>query len=64
MYRDLHVTPEAVVDLRCELKVRSWQGVLETILCDTVYLTVTCGRSVVFLRVLRFPQPIKLTATK
>jgi hypothetical protein len=30
------VTPEAVVDLRCELKARSWRGVLDTILCDKV----------------------------
>jgi hypothetical protein len=36
MYRDLHVTPEAVVDLRCELKARSWRGVLDTTVCDKV----------------------------
>jgi hypothetical protein len=36
MYRDLHVTPEVVVDLRCELKALSWRGVLDTTLCDKV----------------------------
>jgi hypothetical protein len=44
MYRDLHVTPEAVVDLRCELKVRSWRGVLDTTLCDKVCQWLGTGR--------------------
>ena len=44
MYRDLHVTPEAVVDLRCELKARSWRGVLDTTLCDKVCQWLGTGR--------------------
>ena len=31
----------------CEFEHRSWQGVLDTLLCDKV-LSVTCDRSVVF----------------
>jgi hypothetical protein len=44
MYRDLHVTPEVVVDLRCELKARSWRGVLDTTLCDKVCQKLGTGR--------------------
>ena len=47
--------------LRCEYEPRSWRDVLDTTLCDKV-LSVTCNRSVGFLRVLHFPAPIKLTA--
>ena len=38
---------------------RSWQGVLDTTLCDKVCQWQVDG----FLRVVRFPPPIKLTAT-
>jgi len=41
----------------CEFEPRSWRGVPDTTLCDTVYLRQIGG----FLRVLRFPPPIKLT---
>ena len=45
--------------LRCEFESRSFRGVLDTTLCDKV-----CDRQVGgFLRVLRFPPPIKLAAT-
>ena len=45
----------------CEFKPRSWRGVLDTTLCDKV---VSDLRQVGgFLRVLRFPPPMKLTTT-
>ena len=40
----------------------SWRGVLDTTLCDKSF-SVHCGGLVGLLRVLRFPPPIKLTAT-
>ena len=40
----------------CEFEPRSWRGILDTTLCD---LRQVAG----FLWVLRFPPPIKLTAT-
>jgi hypothetical protein len=46
---------------RCEFESRSWRGVLDTTLCDEC---VSDLRQVGgFLRVLRFPPPIKLIAT-
>ena len=46
--------------LRCEIERRSWRGVLDTTLCDKVSDLRQVGY---FLRVLRLPPPIKLTAT-
>jgi hypothetical protein len=45
----------------CEFESRSWRGVLDTTLCDKFAgdLRQVGG----FLRVLRFPSPINLTAT-
>ena len=47
--------------LCCEFESRSWQGVLDTTLCDNFVndLRQVGG----FLLVFRFPPPIKLTAT-
>jgi hypothetical protein len=45
-----------------EFESRSWRGVLDTTISDEV-CPVTCGMSVLFFRVLRFPSPIKLIAT-
>jgi hypothetical protein len=47
----------------CELESREWRGVLDTTLHDKMSEIVTCGRSVVFYRVPRFPPLIKPTAT-
>ena len=43
----------------CEFESRSWRRVLDAALCNKVSQL----QVVVFLRILRFPQPIKLTAT-
>ena len=43
----------------CELKTRSWRGVLDTTLCDKVCQWHVGG----FLGILRFPPQIKLTTT-
>ena len=46
---------------KCEFEARSWRGGLDTTLCDKVFSDL---RQVsVFLWVLRFPPPIKLTTT-
>jgi hypothetical protein len=46
--------------LSCEYELHSWRGVLNTPLCDKANDLRQVGD---FLRVLRFPPPIKLTAT-
>jgi hypothetical protein len=43
-----------------KLEPRSWRGVLDTTLCDKVFSDLRQIGG--FLRVLRFPSPIKLTA--
>ena len=43
----------------CEFESRTWRGVFNTTLCDKVCQWLISG----FLLVLRFPPPIKLTAT-
>ena len=45
----------------CEFKPRSWRGVLDTKLCEKFVSELQQVGG--FLRVLRFPPPIKLTAT-
>ena len=45
----------------CEFESHSWQGVLDTILCDKFVSDMQQVSG--FLRVLRFPQTIKLTCT-
>ena len=42
----------------CEFESHSWRGILYTTLGDKVYQRCAAG----FLRILRFPPPIKLTA--
>ena len=44
-----------------EFKLRSWRDVLDTTVCDKVCQWLTTDRG--FLRVLRFPPTINLTAT-
>jgi len=47
--------------LRCEYESRSWRGVVDI----TYMIKFVCGLRQVggFLRILRFPPPIKLTTT-
>jgi hypothetical protein len=44
-----------VIGYRCEFESRSWRGVYDTTLCDQVYQWFSPD--------IRFPPPIKLTAT-
>ena len=44
-----------------EFESRSWRGVLDITLCDKVCQWLAAGPG--YLRVLRFPPPIKLTTT-
>jgi hypothetical protein len=44
----------------CEIVPRSWRGVRNTTLCDKVSDLRQVGG---FLRVIRFPPPIKMTAS-
>jgi hypothetical protein len=48
------------VNMSCEFEFRSWSGVLDTTLCDTI--TSDLRQVLGFLLVLRFPPSIKLTA--
>jgi len=45
----------------CEFEPRSWRGVLDTTLC--IQFVSDLRQICCFFRVLRFPPPIKLTAT-